>query len=92
MNSKIRKYLSNDKWYHGTTLYNAKKIIDNGIIVDYNKGNELDFGYGFYLTPKKEQAESFITKILEFNKNEVEELIIKNLGNTKKIMKIKKFL
>lgn len=80
MNKKIKQYLSTNRWYHGTTLDNAKKIIKNGVIADYNKGNELDFGCGFYLTPKKDQASSFITKILEYNKDKVGESLAQSLG------------
>jgi sulfur carrier protein ThiS len=58
------RYLNKNKWYHGTTLEGWKGICGNGILADYNKGNELDFGHGFYLTPIKEQAEKFITTII----------------------------
>ncbi|WP_297416832.1 DUF3990 domain-containing protein [Clostridium sp.] len=64
-NSEI-KYLKKEKWYHGTTLHGLKEICRIGIKADYNEGNELDFGYGFYLTPIKKQAEQFILKLLEF--------------------------
>lgn len=80
MDKKIKKYLSQKKWYHGTTLDNAKKIRKMGVIADYNKGNELDFGFGFYLTPKKDQASSFIKRILEYNKDKVGQSLAESLG------------
>lgn len=35
----------------------------NGIIADYNRGSELDFGYGFYLTTTAELAERYISRL-----------------------------
>lgn len=64
----IEDYLSIDKWYHGTTLVHAKNIKQNGIDIKHNIGHELDFGYGFYLTPYKEQAERYIVSTLAASK------------------------
>lgn len=49
-----------DKWYHGTTMKHLKSIKEDGVNAKENIGLELDFGYGFYLTPNKEQAEKYI--------------------------------
>jgi len=64
---KVRKYLNNTKWYHATTLDNWDSICTQGILVDFNKdtSDALDFGYGFYLTPTQERAESYITNLLK---------------------------
>lgn len=63
-NSSSMKYLKSTRWYHGTTLEGWKNICKMGVQVKHNIDHELDFGYGFYLTPKCEQAEKFITTIL----------------------------
>ena len=65
--NKILKYLSSDKWYHGTDSNKYENIKKNGIKVDYNIGNELDFGYGFYLTNTKEQAADFINNSMKYS-------------------------
>lgn len=64
---KTLNYLKRTKWYHGTTLYNWKKICSLGVQANYNIGFETDFGYGFYLTPDKEQAEYYIRNLLKYN-------------------------
>lgn len=64
------RYLSESKWYHGTTLEGWHNICDKGIICNYNQGHELDFGYGFYLTPIQKQAERFITTLLEIRQSQ----------------------
>lgn len=69
MDTKTMKYLCSNKWYHGTTLHGWKKLCELGVKVDYNIGNELDFGYGFYLTPVKEQAERYIENLLKYSAN-----------------------
>ncbi|WP_077368418.1 DUF3990 domain-containing protein [Anaerosalibacter sp. Marseille-P3206] len=67
MSNKIKKYLSNDMWYHATTLDNWNSICNRGILADYNKdtSDALDFGYGFYLSPTKERAEKYISDLLK---------------------------
>ncbi|MDR1688156.1 MAG: DUF3990 domain-containing protein [Clostridiales bacterium] len=59
---KIKKYLSNTKWYHATTLSNWQSIHKLGVRADYNKetSGELDFGFGFYLSNKPSSAENYI--------------------------------
>ena len=64
--NKMIKYLSIDKWYHGTTLDGWKSICKFGVLANYNIGNELDFGYGFYLTPKQKEAEKYILNLLKY--------------------------
>ena len=48
LTDKIKRVLSSDKWYHATTIDNYNSIRQKGIIADFNRGKELDFGYGFY--------------------------------------------
>lgn len=60
-----------DKWYHGTTLQGWKDICKYGVLSDYNKGYELDFGYGFYLTPIQQHAENYIIDSLKFEESDI---------------------
>ena len=41
--------------YHGTTLFSAKVIRDNGIMLDAQRAL-TDFGQGFYVAPNRKQA------------------------------------
>lgn len=68
--SKYIRQLEKEHWYHGTTLEGWKQLCEKKIKVDYNKGNELDFGFGFYLTQRKEQAETYTNNIIKFRKQE----------------------
>lgn len=70
-----QEYLKQNSWYHGTTLEEYKCIIKKGIKFNYNEGTELDFGYGFYMTPKFDQAKYYITSILPYLPGEDEEKI-----------------
>lgn len=54
--------LNQDLWYHGTTIESAENIAKNGVIANYNVGDQLDFGPGFYLTDTYERAVSFISR------------------------------
>lgn len=58
-------------WYHGTTS-DCLGSLKSGIRVDYSK-RSCDFGVGFYLTSRKEQAKKWAIKkhnmIKKFNKN-----------------------
>ncbi|MDP4093114.1 MAG: DUF3990 domain-containing protein [Bacillota bacterium] len=83
IDNKILKHVKKEKWYHGTTLEGFKSILSKGVIVDYNKGTELDFGFGFYLTPEFEQAERYIKKILEFDIKMNKELPMKDDEDSK---------
>ena len=67
LSDKIKNILSGNKWYHATTKSNYENILDKGIIVDYNRKRELDFGYGFYLTTTEKLAESYITRLYTNN-------------------------
>lgn len=69
LNSKIKKYLKQTKWYHATTLFNWHKLCFNKVKVNHNVGNELGFGYGFYLTPQQNKAEEYIKGVLKFKVN-----------------------
>ena len=60
---KLRRILSAEKWYHATTKENFNSIREKGIIADFNKGKELDFGYGFYLTTSEKLAESYLCRL-----------------------------
>jgi len=62
LHGKIKKYLSNTRWFHATTLDDWHEINKNGVIADYNKETSagLDFGYGFYMTNDNFKAEKFI--------------------------------
>lgn len=64
---KIKNRLNQNIWYHGTVLSNWDSFRQNGVIVDYNKdtSNALDYGYGFYLAPSKEKAESYIKGMIK---------------------------
>ena len=63
LSSKIRTTLSSCKWYHATTKSNFENLLKTGVIADYNRGSELDFGYGFYLTVSEEMAERYISRL-----------------------------
>lgn len=64
-------------WYHGTTLAGWESIKKSGILVNYNLGNELDFGPGFYLTHSQAQACSFTQNSIKYKKESGD--VIKNL-------------
>jgi len=53
---KEKEFMEHDQWFHATTLEGFKSILKNGILASFNNDIELDFGYGFYLTPNKEWA------------------------------------
>jgi hypothetical protein len=62
---KILRYLSNDKWYHGTTQSGWEEINRIGVQADYNRETSdlLDFGYGFYMTDKPASAENYMARL-----------------------------
>ncbi|AQQ55370.1 hypothetical protein [Planococcus lenghuensis] len=64
MKTKTRKFIEQPYWFHGTSLHAVREIQKYGISVDYNRGNELDFGPGFYLSPKFKWAADFIIRVL----------------------------
>lgn len=59
--NKFLKALDQTNWYHATTMQQLDSL-KNGINVIYNKGNTLDFGMGFYLTPDFEKAKNYIIR------------------------------
>lgn len=63
LTDKIKRVLSSDKWYHATTIDNYNSIRQKGIIADFNRGKELDFGYGFYLTTSEKLAENYLFRL-----------------------------
>lgn len=67
ISTKHRKVLSNSIWYHGTTYKYWNSFCKKGIVVEYNKdtSDALDFGYGFYLAPSRERAETYIKGMME---------------------------
>ena len=67
LTGKVRKALSNNMWYHGTTYNHWESFCEKSVIanINTNKAHELDFGYGFYLAPSAERAESFIRGMVE---------------------------
>lgn len=60
---KLQKALASSTWYHGTTLAGYQSLCEKGVIADFNAGSELDFGYGFYLSPTAASAESYISRL-----------------------------
>ena len=86
----LNKYLKQNTWFHGTTLEGWNESCKYGVRVNYNRGNELDYGYGFYLASKYKQAESFILRNISFMFNIPEQLrkpvVIEFELNLEKIM------
>ena len=64
--NRYKKLLNQETWFHGTTLAGWKELCNKKVKVDYNIGTELDFGYGFYLAPKEDQAASYIKRMLPY--------------------------
>jgi len=67
LKDKTKNILASNKWYHATTLGGWHNICRLGIQADYNKETslDLDFGYGFYLSPTQELAESYIERLVK---------------------------
>lgn len=53
------EFLDNSVWYHTTEREFANNIKENGVIASINATTELDFGYGFYLTPSLEWSKKY---------------------------------
>lgn len=64
--NKQVKPLKQNIWYHATTIQHLQSL-KNGVNVNYNKDNALDFGAGFYLTPDIKQAENYIQRNMSFD-------------------------
>lgn len=58
------EFFSHTQWFHGTHLEWGQKIIEQGVNAKFNKGSELDFGYGFYLTPNWEWAKEYAKRTI----------------------------
>lgn len=79
--AKVKKVLSSTQWFHATTQSSLQNILEHGIIVDHNRGGELDFGYGFYLTTTAELAESYISRLFAWQGESVTDpLVIMEYG------------
>jgi len=63
---KYKNILRRKSWFHGTSLANLQSFVSNGPLVEHNIGNELDFGYGFYLAPDLRMAERYSKRMIEF--------------------------
>lgn len=67
--------MNQKKWYHATTKDAYVAINKYGVQADFNLGNELDFGHGFYLTSSLEEATKFIMQLKkETEKMELEDI------------------
>lgn len=73
---KVINAISSTTWYHATTLESYHNIKEKNVIVDYNSGSELDFGYGFYLTTTAKLAENYISRLYKWQKNPDVSLVI----------------
>ena len=62
LTGKLERVLSSSRWFHATTKENYESIRQQGIIADFNRGKELDFGYGFYLTTSEKLAEGYLSR------------------------------
>lgn len=67
-----REFLQQDIWYHATEDFYVKDILKDGVIADINADVELDFGFGFYLTPSFDWAKKYsegysAPRILEYH-------------------------
>lgn len=66
LSTKVKNILSSTHWFHATTKSSFENILAQGVVADYNRYSELDFGYGFYLTTTEKLAESYISKLLSW--------------------------
>ncbi|MBZ5957730.1 DUF3990 domain-containing protein [Leuconostoc gelidum subsp. gasicomitatum] len=57
--NRIKKALQATEWYHATTRSQLTSL-QNGIDINHNLNNALDFGAGFYLTSDLEKAKEYI--------------------------------
>lgn len=75
MTAKEEKFLNLTTWYHGTSLAGWKNICKLGILADYNKGTELDFGSGFYLSQNLDNTIKYAQSVVKYSALEGEYLI-----------------
>lgn len=66
MTPKEEHFFKQELWYHGTTLYEWKSLCENGIIATYNIGTSLDFGCGFYLSPKESDTVQYALNVAKY--------------------------
>ena len=64
--NQLKKSLSNDLWYHATTLDKLKSLLE-GVDVNYNAGNPLDFGPGFYLSNSLEASKEYVDRMRSYD-------------------------
>lgn len=63
---EFNKYMSQDVWYHATTLVGWDSLCKQKVRADYNYGQQLDFGTGFYMCPKQKQAIDYIKRAVPY--------------------------
>lgn len=66
LKEKHKKKLRQRTWYHGTSLASVASLESTGPLVNFNKGNELDFGHGFYLAPDLNMAKRYIETMVSY--------------------------
>lgn len=59
--TKLKKNLSANLWYHATTFDNLESLLE-GVNVNYNANNPLDFGPGFYLSNSLEASKEYVDR------------------------------
>lgn len=59
-----QEFLEQKIWYHATDLSHFNSLM-NGIDSEINRGDELDFGYGFYLCPNIEWVKKYANQFSE---------------------------
>ena len=67
MTSKAETFFKKERWFHGTTLAEWNSICKEKIQAEYNIGISLDFGNGFYLSPKQKDAEKYAMDTVKYN-------------------------
>lgn len=55
----LEEFLQVDTWYHATIRQGYESIMTKKIQASFNKMFELDFGYGFYLTPSLDWVQKY---------------------------------
>lgn len=64
--NQLKKNLSEKLWYHATTLDKLKSLLE-GVDVNYNAGNPLDFGPGFYLSNSLEASKEYVDRMRSYD-------------------------
>lgn len=76
LTQSIKNKLASDRWFHATRRSHFLNILNKGVIVDYNRYEERDFGYGFYLTVNEKMAENFAKRILAYELDESDDPLV----------------